>query len=100
MSDSPLKDADTQLYDSLGIRVHVSNAKAHSERGRVERKIRSLREMLERTGVKTTNPMTSIQGETLFARLSSDLNDLPIAGVILQLCLIWVLRFLHQIDCF
>ena len=59
-----IRDADTQLYDSLGIRVHVSNAKAHSERGRVERKIRSLREMLERMGIKTTNPMTSIQWET------------------------------------
>ena len=74
-----IRDADTQLYDSLGIRVHVSNAKAHTERGRVERKIRSLREMLERMGIKTTNPMTSIQWETIFARLSSDLNDLPIA---------------------
>jgi hypothetical protein len=74
-----IRDADTQLYDSLGIRVHVSNAKAHSERGRVERKIRSLREMLERMGIKTANPMTSIQWETLFARLSSDLNDIPIA---------------------
>ena len=74
-----IRDADTQLYDSLGIRVHVSNAKAHSERGRVERKIRSLREMLERMGIKAANPMSSIQWETLFARLSSDLNDIPIA---------------------
>ena len=34
---------------------------------------------VERTGIKTINPMTNIQWETLFARLSSDLNDLPIA---------------------
>ena len=74
-----IRDVDAQLYDSLGIRVHVSNAKAHSERGRVERKIRSLREMMERMGNKASNPMTSIQWETLFAKISSDLNDLPIA---------------------
>ena len=74
-----IRDANAQLYDSLGIRVHVSAAKAHSERGRVERKIRSVRELLERTGINTANPLTSIQWETIFARISSDLGDLPIA---------------------
>ena len=33
--------------------------------------------MLERTGVKATDPMTSIQWETTFAKISSALDDLP-----------------------
>ena len=74
-----IRDVDSQIYRSLGIRVHDSTAKSHEERGRVERKIRSIREMLERTGIKSTDPMTSIQWETTFAKISSALNDLPLA---------------------
>ena len=74
-----IRDIDCQVYRSMGIKVHDSNAKSHEERGRVERKIRSIRELLERTGIKATNPMTSIQWETTFAKISSALNDLPLA---------------------
>ena len=74
-----IRDIDTQVYHSMGIRVHESIAKSHEERGRVERKIRSLREMLEKLGVKTSNPMTSIQWETTFAKISSMIDDLPMA---------------------
>ena len=34
-----IRDIDSQVFDSLGIRVHISNAKSHEERGKVERKI-------------------------------------------------------------
>ena len=44
-----VRDLQSQVIDSLGIRVHVSNAKSHEERGRVERKIRTIRETLEKT---------------------------------------------------
>ena len=37
-----LKEVHAEVQDSLGIKVVVSSAKAHSERGQVERKIRSL----------------------------------------------------------
>ena len=74
-----IRDIDCQLYRSMGIRVHDSTAKSHEERGRVERKIRSVRELLEKTGCKTSHPMTSIQWETTFAKVSSALNDLPLA---------------------
>ena len=74
-----IRDVDSQLYRSMGIRVHDSTAKSHEERGRVERRIRSIRELLEKTGKKTTHPMTSIQWETTFAKISSALNDLPLA---------------------
>ena len=43
-SSMSLRDVHPQVQDSLGIKVVVSTAKAHSERGRVERKIRSLQE--------------------------------------------------------
>ena len=74
-----IRDIDAEVYRSMGIRVHDSTAKSHEERGRVERKIKSIREMLERTGIKATDPMTSIQWETTFAKISSALNDLPMA---------------------
>ena len=57
----------------------MSNAKAHSERGRVERRIRALRESLEKLGVSTTVPMTCMQWDTLFSRISNALDNLPLA---------------------
>ena len=77
--DFSIRDVDAEVYRSMGIRVHDSTAKSHVERGRVEWKIRSIREMLERVGIKATDPMTSIQWETTCAKISSALNDLPLA---------------------
>ena len=74
-----IRDVDTRVYDSHGIKVYVSNAKAHEERGRIERKIRSLRETLERLGVKASNPLTALQWESVFARIASTLDDMPLA---------------------
>ena len=73
------RDVDARIYDSMGARIHISNAKAHTERGRVERKIGIVRSMLERTGVKTTNPKTALQWETVFCKMASTLDDLPLA---------------------
>ena len=42
-SSMSLRDVHAQVQDSLGIKVAVSTAKGHSERGQVEHKIRSLR---------------------------------------------------------
>ena len=66
-----IRDLEHQVYKSQGIKVKVSNAKAHEERGRVERKIRTLRETLSRLGIKTTNPMTALQWETVFWKIAS-----------------------------
>ena len=74
-----VRDVDARVYDALGIKVYVSNAKAHEERGRVERKIRSLRETLQRLGVKATDPLTALQWESVFARIASTLDDMPLA---------------------
>ena len=56
----------------------MSSAKAH-ERGRIERKIRSLRESLEKMNIKSSNPLTALQWESVFARISSTLDDMPLA---------------------
>ena len=74
-----IRDLTMQVIDSLGVRVHVSNAKSHEERGRVERKIRAIRETLERTGIKTTSPMTVTQWDCVFAKVANTIDDLPLA---------------------
>ena len=74
-----IRDVDAQLHESLGLRVHESTAKAHSERGRVERKIRTIRSLLERTGIQITKPLTAMGWETVFAKISSAIDDLPLA---------------------
>ena len=63
-----LRDVHAQVQDSLGIQIVVSTAKAHSKRGRVERKIRCFGESLEKTGISTDHPQTVLQWETLFAK--------------------------------
>ena len=67
-SSMSLRDVHAQVQDSLVTQIVVSTAKAHSKRGRVERKIRSLRESLEKMGISTDHPQTVLQWETLFAK--------------------------------
>ena len=73
-----VRDLETQVRDSLGIKIIVSNAKAHSERGPVERR-RVLRETLEKLGFQTSVPMTCLQWDALFSRISNTIDNLPIA---------------------
>ena len=42
-----LRDLNAQLKDSMGMTIITSTAKSHEERGGVERKVRTLREMLD-----------------------------------------------------
>jgi hypothetical protein len=74
-----LRDLNAQIHDSLGMKIVTSTAKSHEERGRVERKVRTLREMLEKLSVKDDTCMTALQWESLFAKISSQVNDLPMA---------------------
>ena len=61
------------------MRIRVSSAKAHEERGRVERKIRQVRETLEQMGVQVNSPMTALQWDSLFCKVASSIDDLPLA---------------------
>ena len=74
-----LRDLNAQLKDSMGMKIVTSTAKSHEERGRVERRVRTLREMLEKLSVKDDTCLTAMQWESLFAKISSQVNDLPMA---------------------
>ena len=78
-SSMSLRDVHAQVQDSLGIQVVVFTVKAHWERGQVDRKIRSLRESLEKMGVNTNHPQTVLQQETLFAKIANTVDNLPMA---------------------
>jgi hypothetical protein len=70
---------DAQLHDSLGLRVSVSNAKSHEERGRVERRIGLIRDMLQRLTQQGTQVMSALQWDTLFAKVANAIDNLPLA---------------------
>ena len=63
----------------MGIKIVVSTAKAHLERGQVEHKIISLRESLEKMGMNSNHPQTVLQWETLFSKIASTVDNLPMA---------------------
>jgi hypothetical protein len=74
-----IRDIDAQLYDARSVRVFLSTPKAHNERGRVENKVKALRDMLEKHSVSEKYPLTPLEWETTFARIANTLNDIPIA---------------------
>jgi hypothetical protein len=63
----------------LGLRVSVSLAKSHEERGRVERRIGIVRQMLERMVGNSTPVQTALQWQTLFAKIANTIDNLPLA---------------------
>ena len=77
--EASIRDANLQLHESLGLNIIPSTAKSHEERGRVERKIRTLRDMLLRTVSNTDISMTALQWDSLFAKLASEIDDVPMA---------------------
>ena len=74
-----IKDVDNFLYDKLSMRFYVPAPKAHESRGRVEVRIKIVREMLARLAVTSDTRLTPIQWETVFASIASAIDDVPIA---------------------
>ena len=72
-----IRNLDAYLMDKLGMRVTVSNPKAHEEQGKVENKVKQVRAMLKKTQSLVDFPMPVIQWETTFAKVASMLDDLP-----------------------
>ena len=70
---------ENELKEKLDVKVLVSCPKAHEEQGRVERRIRLIRDMLQRTGEAISVPQSPLMWETTFARISNALNNHPIA---------------------
>jgi hypothetical protein len=73
-----IRDVHAQVHDNMGMEISVSNPKSHEERGRVERRIGLIREMLERV-VNPTVAQTPLQWQTLFAKVANTIDDLPLA---------------------
>ena len=80
-AEATLRDASHILKESVGLEIVPSTAKSHCERGRVERKIKSLREMLQKTAVSTNISLTALQWETVFSKMASQIDDIPMARV-------------------
>ena len=74
-----LRDIDAQLYDSRGIRVIVSTPKSHQERGKVENKIKIMRDTMKRHDIDQDIPRTALGWETVFAQIANAMDDIPIA---------------------
>ena len=74
-----LESADRHVQESMGMRILESNPKSHEERGRVERRIRTIRDTLVKIGTSEHASMTALQWETLFSKVVNALDNLPIA---------------------
>ena len=74
-----LKDLKDQARDSHAMDIRVSNAKSHEERGRIESRVKIMRGMLDKLALNSAHSFTYLQWETIFAKISSEMNDLPIA---------------------
>ena len=74
-----IQDLSTQLHYDTGIKISVSNPKAHSERGRVERRIGLLRKMLATLTTATDKVLTVLEWETLFKKAGNLMDEIPVA---------------------
>ena len=80
-----LQDAQFQLRDvQLNIATHrfqitVAVPKAHKQQGRVEAKIKIMRKMLVAWSTSTDECNTLLGWETVFAKVASAIDDIPIA---------------------
>jgi hypothetical protein len=73
-----ITDLEAYVYDSVGMKVTVSAAKSHEERGRVERKIGLIRSMIERS-IDPKTAQSAMQWQALFAKIANALDNLPMA---------------------
>jgi hypothetical protein len=74
-----LRDVHHQLFQHMRFDVFTSAPKAHQSQGRVERRIRTVRDMLQRLSTTTEHCNTLMGWETVFARIASQIDDVPIA---------------------
>lgn len=74
-----LRNLTFQIQDSMGILIKVSNPKSHEERGRVEARVKFLRTYLKKLTTESEVAMSPLQWETLFAKITNMIDDLPIA---------------------
>ena len=74
-----LRDVNLNTFQRMRFHVKTSAPKAHQSQGRVERRIRTIRDMLQRLSDTTSHCNTLLGWETVFARIASQIDDVPIA---------------------
>ena len=74
-----LRDVHHHWWQRMKFDVFTSAPKAHQSQGRVERRIRLIRDMLQNLFDTTTHCNTLLGWETVFARIASQIDDIPIA---------------------
>jgi len=73
-----LRDFNGKIRSNMGASVIQAAPKAHTSQGRVERRIRMIRDLLDRFAGKEFL-MSFLNWETLFSKISNYINDLPIS---------------------
>lgn len=76
-----LRDVSQQTLEGLGFQIQVQTPKAHNQVGRVESKVKLLKTMLKKLSTTNDKRMTFIGWETLFQRISSMLDNVPMCKV-------------------
>jgi hypothetical protein len=74
-----LRDVHQQVFQRMKFYVTTSTPQAHQAQGRVERRIRTIRDMLQRLFDTTEYCNTLLGWETIFSRIASQIDDVPIA---------------------
>jgi len=74
-----LRNINSHLSSSQRFTITVATPRAHHQQGRAEAKIKVLRNMLTAWSNSAEEANTLIGWETIFARISSAVDDLPIA---------------------
>jgi hypothetical protein len=74
-----LCDVHHRMFLRMRFDVFTSAPKAHQSQGRVERRIRVVRDMLQRLFDTTDHCNTILGWETIFAKIASQIDDVPIA---------------------
>ena len=74
-----LREVNLITYDSMGFEVVVGTPKSHEERGRVEAKVKALKDMLKKLSVTSDTCQTLIGWEISFQKIANQLDNLPIA---------------------
>ena len=74
-----LRDVSSSLSGRLKFAVTVATPKAHHQQGRVEAKIKVMHRLLTTWSETTEESNTVLGWETIFARVASTVDDIPIA---------------------
>ena len=73
-----LLDLDLQLWDAKGVRVMVTRPKSHADNGKVEARVRLLRDMVNKEKFSSVPALTQLQLETVFSLIANAMNNIPL----------------------